>query len=317
MARALRIERSGATYHITSRGNRRQQIFDDDQDRERFLAFLGEASARYGFLISTYVLMTNHFHLVLKTTEANLSRGMKWLNGSYAAWYNRRHGKVGHLFGERFKGIHVQTEEYMRRLARYVILNPVRAGMVDAPQEYRWSSYRATAGLEAAPEWLATGELSPYFGDTSSWQESYVSFVAEGIGNPDPIWNGLRRRVFLGTEEWLRKMRQKVTINWSQKDIPHDQRAATRASMGAILGAVAKTLDMTRRDIRLGHGGTARMIAAWLGVHEGRRRQRVIAQTLGLRSCSRVTQLVAECERQMRRDASLREQIHQLRVLIA
>lgn len=258
MARALRIERPGATYHVTSRGNRRQQIFEGDEDREQFLALLAEVSRRYGFVISAYVLMTNHFHLVLKTSRANLSQGMKWLNGTYAAWYNRRHSKVGHLFGERYKGIHVQTEEYMRRLARYVILNPVRANMVATPEEYRWSSYRATAGLEAAPEWLATGELVPYFGDASTWQENYASFVAEGILNPDPIWKGLRRRIFLGTEEWLRRMRQKVTIKWSQKDIPHDQRAATRTSMGAIVGAIAKALDTTRSDIRLSHGGPAR-----------------------------------------------------------
>jgi REP element-mobilizing transposase RayT len=316
MARALRIEQAGATYHVTSRGNRRQRIFESDHDRERFLELLAEVSRRYGFVISAYVLMTNHFHLVLKTSQANLSQGMKWLNGTYAAWYNRRHSKVGHLFGERYKGIHVQTEEYMRRLARYVILNPVRANMAATPQEYRWSSYRATAGLEAAPEWLATSELVPYFGDASSWQETYASFVAEGILNVDPIWKGLRRRIFLGTEEWLRKMRQKVTIKWSQKDIPHDQRAATRTSMGAIVGAVAKTLGTTRRDIRLGHGGIARMVAAWLGIYEGRRRLRVIAQTLRLQSCSRVTQLVAECERRMRRDASLREQVHRLRLLV-
>lgn len=273
-------------------------------------------SRRYGFLISTYVLMTNHFHLVLKTSQANLSQGMKWLNGTYASWYNRRHRKVGHLFGERYKGIHVQTEEYMRRLARYVILNPVRAKIASTPEEYRWSSYRATAGLEPAPEWLATNELSPYYGDSDSWQEAYRSYVAEGIQTSDPIWKGLRRRVFLGTEEWLRKMRQKVTIQWAQKDIPHDQRAATRTSMGAIVGAVAKEMETSRRDIRVGHGGIARMMAAWLGVYEGRRRLRVIAQTLRLQSCSRVTQLVAECERLMRNDSSVREQVHRLRLLV-
>lgn len=317
MARALRIERAGATYHVTSRGNRRQRIFEGDHDREHFLELLAEVSRRYGFMISTYVLMTNHFHLVLKTSQANLSQGMKWLNGTYASWYNRRHGTVGHLFGERYKGIHVQTEEYMRRLARYVILNPVRANIAPAPEEYRWSSYRATAGLETAPEWLATGELIPYYGDTDSWRETYVAFVAEGILTSDPIWKGLRRRVFLGTEEWLRKMRQKVTIKWTQKDIPHDQRAATHASMGAIVGAVAKELDTSRRDIRLSHGGIARMVAAWLGVYEGRRRLRVIAQTLRLQSCSRVTQLVGECERLMRHDSSLRGQIQRLRLLVA
>lgn len=317
MARSLRIQRPGATYHITARGNRRQEIFEDDGDRERFLALLGLASRRYGWIISAYVLMTNHFHLLLQTPEPNLSDGMKWLNGSYASWYNRRHQKLGHLFGERYKAIHVQTEEYMQRLARYVILNPVRANMVADPADYRWSSYRATAGLEPRTEWLAPTELIPYFGDDQSWQQNYVAYVAEGITRPDPIWNGLRRRAFLGTEDWLRKMRQKVTIKWRQTDIPHDQRSALRPSMGELVGAIAKTFGTTRRQIRLSSGGLARMLAAWLGVYEGRRRLRVIAQTLHLRSCSRVTQLVAECERLMHRDRGLRERVGQLQLALA
>ena len=317
MARQLRIQRPGATYHITSRGNRKQRIFDDDRDREHFLELVGEAARRYGWVISAFVLMTNHFHLVLMTPQTNLSEGMKWLNLSYAGWYNRRHRKVGHLFGKRFTSIHVQTETYMQRLARYVILNPVRAKMVATPEEYRWSSYRATAGLDAAPEWLAMSELIPYFGEKDSWQKNYMAYVAEGVATPDPIWNGLRRRIFLGSEEWLRKMRQKVTIKWRQTDIPHDQRAALRPSMGEIVGAIARTFETTRAAIRRGSGGLLRTIAAWLGVYEGRRRLRVIAQTLHLRSCSRVTQLVADCERLMRRDKALRERIEQLRLALA
>jgi putative transposase len=109
MARALRIECPGATYHITSRGNRRERIFANDTDREHFLDLLGIAVRRFGWRISAFVLMTNHFHLVLSTPEPNLSHGMKWLNSSYACWFNRRHQTLGHLFGERYKAIHVQT----------------------------------------------------------------------------------------------------------------------------------------------------------------------------------------------------------------
>ena len=106
MARALRIEFHGAIYHVTSCGNRRQRIYDDDRDREHLLNLLEEVSRRYSWRISVYVLMTNHFHLVLQTPEPNLALGMKWLNSTYASWYNRRHQKVGHLFGDRYKGIH-------------------------------------------------------------------------------------------------------------------------------------------------------------------------------------------------------------------
>lgn len=317
MARALRVEYPGAMYHITSRGNRRQRIFDDDRDREHFLALLGEASRRFGWVVSVYVLMTNHFHVVLETPEPNLALGMKWLNSTYACWYNRRHGKIGHLFGERYKGIHVQTEEYLQRLARYVVLNPVRAKMVASAGEYRWSSYLATAGLEDRPEWLAVEQLVAWFGEASSWQENYIAYVADGIGTPDPIWRGLRRRVFLGTEQWLRSMRQKIEVKWRHSDIPLDQRAAARPSMGAIVNAVSKAMKLTPRDIRRGSGGLARSIAAWLGIYEGRRRLRVIARALHLRSCSRITQLAAECERLLRSDKRLQQLVATTRSAIA
>jgi putative transposase len=317
MARALRVEYPGALYHITSRGNRRQRIFDDDRDREHFLALVGEAARRYGWLISVYVLMTNHFHLVVKTPEPNLARGMKWLNSTYAAWYNRRHGKVGHLFGERYKAIHVQGEEYLQRLARYVVLNPVRANMVETPGEYRWSSYRATAGLEEAPEWLATEELIPYFGDAGAWQQNYIQYVADGVGTSDPIWRGLRRRVFLGTEQWLRSMRQKIDVKWRSSDIPLDQRAAGRPSMGTVINAVAEAMQIRPKEIRRGRGGLARMVAAWLGIYEGRRRLRVIARTLHLKSCSRITQLAAECETMLRDDKRLEHLVTAARLALA
>jgi len=167
------------------------------------------------------------------------------------------------------------------------------------------------------PEWLAVGELTPYFGDERTWQANYVAYVAEGVVKPDPIWKGLRRGCFLGSEEWLRKMRQKVTIKWRQSDIPHDQRAALRPSMGEIVTAVAKALKTTHRKIRNARGGLARSLAAWLGVYEGRRRLRVVAQTLRLRSCSRVTQLVAEFEKLLLRDKVLREIVGQLRLAVA
>jgi len=317
MARALRVEYSGAVYHVTSRGNRRQRIFNDDRDREHFLELLGELTRRYGWIISVYVLMTNHFHLVIETPEPNLAAGMKWLNSSYACWYNRRHGMVGHLFGERYKAIHVQTEEYMQRLARYVVLNPVRAQMVATPGEYRWSSYLATAGLEDCPEWLKTRGLEQYFGEASSWRENYIRYVDEGIDGADPIWRGLRRRVFLGTEEWLRSMRQKIDIAWRHIDIPHDQRAAGRPSMGAIVNAVADAMKLRPREVRRGSGGLARKVAAWLGVYEGRRRLRVIARTLHLKSCSRITQLAAECDRLLRGDKRLKELVAIARLALA
>ena len=131
-----------------SRGNNRGDVFLADDDRLVFLALLAESVRRYRWIIHEFVLMTNHYHLVLEMPEMTLSRGMKWLNQKYAQWFNRRHDRVGHLFQGRFKSILVQKETHLLELLRYVALNPVRAKMVARPEEYRWSSYRAKAATK-------------------------------------------------------------------------------------------------------------------------------------------------------------------------
>src|SRR6266576_423094 len=145
MARALRTDFPGAVHHVTSRGNERRPIFFDDRDREAFLELLGQAVKRFGWSLTAFVLMTKHFHLVVQTPEANLSRGMQWFNTVYAVWFNRRHERSGHLYGGRFKAFVIEKETYFLEVLRYVVLNPVRANIVSRPEDYRWSSYRATA----------------------------------------------------------------------------------------------------------------------------------------------------------------------------
>ena len=143
MVRPLRIEYAGAVYHITSRGDRREPIAQDDADRALFLAVLGQALARFDAQAWAYCLMGNHYHLVLHTRQANLSRLMRQINGVYTQAFNRRYGLTGHLFQGRFKAILVDSDSYLMEVCRYVDLNPVRAGMVRYPQDYPWSSYRA------------------------------------------------------------------------------------------------------------------------------------------------------------------------------
>jgi len=154
MARPLRIEFPGAVYHITSRGNALQDIYVDDADREAFLDVLTRVVERFHWLCHAYCLMGNHYHLLVETLEPTLSRGMRQLNGVYTQRFNRRHGRAGHLFGGRFKAILVEREAYLLELCRYVVLNPVRAGLVRAAKDWPWSSYRATAGLAEAPPFL-------------------------------------------------------------------------------------------------------------------------------------------------------------------
>ena len=156
MARPLRLEFPGAIYHVTARGNARNAIFLDDEGRALFLGCLGEVVARLGWRCHAYCLMDNHYHLLIETPEGNLSRGMRQLNGVYTQCFNRRHGRVGHVFQGRFKAIVVDRDSYLLELCRYVALNPIRAAMVAQIEHYAWSSYPATMGLAECPAWLET-----------------------------------------------------------------------------------------------------------------------------------------------------------------
>ena len=159
MSRPIRLEYAGALYHITSRGNERKPIFKDEADFELFLEVLGEVCDRHNWVIHSWCLMTNHYHLLLETPDANLSAGMRQLNGVYTVRFNRRYGRVGHLFQGRYKGILVDKSAYLLELNRYIVLNPVRAGMVDSPRKWLWSSYLQTLGLADSPNSRGTGSV--------------------------------------------------------------------------------------------------------------------------------------------------------------
>lgn len=223
MARPLRIEFAGALYHITSRGDRREAIFEDDEDREMFLDVLAEVVERYNWICHAFCLMTNHYHLVIETVEGNLSQGMRQLNGVYTQTSNRRHRRTGHLFQGRFKGILVDKDAYLLELSRYVVLNPVRAGMVDSADQWPWSSYRAMMGQSPAPKWLAIDGLLGQFGrDRNTARHHYRRFVLDGVERD--LWEGLRQQIFLGDEAFVERMQEKAKIIGDELTVPEAQR---------------------------------------------------------------------------------------------
>jgi putative transposase len=179
--RQPRVEVPGATYHVTSRGNRRQPIYLDDLDRRRYLSLLADVFARHGWRCYGYCLMTNHVHLLIETPQADLGRGMHRLNGLYAQWFNWRWDLDGHLFQGRFGSEIIQSEWHMLETTRYVVLNPVRAGMCGTPARWPWSSYAATTGGARPPEFLAVDELLAYFGRTPAAAAlAFEEFVRDG-----------------------------------------------------------------------------------------------------------------------------------------
>ncbi len=232
MARPLRIEFPGAIYHVTSRGDRREAIFEDDDDRLSFLVQVGQAMERFDAAILAYCLMDNHYHLVIHTRRGNLSRLMQRLNGTYTQAYNRRHGQVGHLLQGRFKGILVDENAYLLEVVRYVDLNPVRARMVRDPGNWPWSSYRAHAGKVRAPEWLDTDAVHGYLlgrnpqnaADCRRAAQRYVSHVAAGKGVR--LWDAaLKGQIFLGDDRFVERMQALVEADRAGDiNIPRPQR---------------------------------------------------------------------------------------------
>ncbi len=236
MARPLRIEYDGAFYHVTSRGNERKAIFKDDTDRELFLATFGQVIERFHWLCHAYCLMGNHYHLVIETPDANLSKGMRQLNGVYTQAFNRRHRRVGHLFQGRFAGILVEKDSQFLEVCRYVVLNPVAAGMTKQAKDWPWSSYRATAGEAGTAKWLTTDELLLQLGKRrKDAQRKYREFVSQGIGQPS-IWERLEAQSLLGEEGFAEGLKGYVKGYETIQEIPRGQRLIGRPSLKQIFG---------------------------------------------------------------------------------
>jgi len=208
MVRPLRIEYEGATYHVTSRGDRQEPIVLDNADRLMFMRVVAEALDRFDAQVWAYCLMNNHYHLVLHTNHANLSRIMRHVNGVYTQKYNFRYGLAGHLFQGRFKAILVDTDRYLLEVCRYVDLNPVRAGLVSEPHQYEWSSYLAHAGLVESPCWLNSNPLYEQLNLPSEVAtKKYAEFVAQGAGAD--LWGKyLRQQIFLGDDAFILRMQE-------------------------------------------------------------------------------------------------------------
>jgi len=235
MSRPLRIEFPDARYHVTARGDRREAIFEDDSDRRMFLATLAQVVGRFNWVCHAWCLMDNHYHLLIETPDANLSRGMRQLNGVFTQTSNRRHRRVGHLFQGRFQAILVDSDAYLLELSRYVVLNPVRAGIINDPADWPWSSYRASAGLDPPASWLAVeGVLAMFGGKRGVAQRRYARFVAEGIKAGSP-WSNLKGQVYLGDEQFVKRMQSALQADkHDDVQIPGAQRRPPAASLAEI-----------------------------------------------------------------------------------
>jgi len=250
MARPLRIEYPGAFYHITSRGIEQKAIFQDDKDRDKFLYYLETAHQRYGAVIHVYCLMDNHYHLLLETPLGNLSQIMKHINGAYTTYYNIKRLRAGHLFQGRYKALLIEVDEYAGELSRYLHLNPVRAKIVNKPEEYKWSSYRSYLGIERPAKWLTLELILSYFGvDTNTSLREYGYFVDALTGNDyqSPL-KKVTASTILGGLGFIKEIKEKYlnssTIN---RDVP----ALTELKKAVITEIDQVVKEVFKGDINL------------------------------------------------------------------
>ena len=218
MSRSPRLEYPGAFYHVTARGIQQGAIFVDDHDRDSLLTILARALRACDAQAFALCLMGNHYHFVLQTRQANLSVLMHRVNSVYSLTFNRRHGRRGHVFEGRFKALHVDRDAYLLAVCRYVDLNPVRAGLVESPTQWTWSSYRAHTGAVPSPPWLATAELhGALMGkvpqdavQAAAARRRYADWVDDGRG--EQLWKGsLREGLYLGDEAFV----ERVKSHWA------------------------------------------------------------------------------------------------------
>ena len=309
MGRPLRIEYPGALYHVTSRGNEKRRIFLQDSDRLRFLRILEEYHDRYGILIHNYILMNNHYHLIIETPRGNLLKVMHGLNGGYTGYFNRKHGRVGHLFQGRYTGILVDKDSYLLQLSRYLHLNPVVAKIVERPEQYKWSSYSSFIREGKQLGWVEYRWLLSQFGrDKKGARKKYKEFVEEGLRKKveDPF-KKVYGQVVLGGEAFRERIRELLKGRNLTDGIVAKQKFKEFLNAEDIIRAVARVFRVRVEALngRRQRGNQARKVAVYLvkrysGLDNGR-----VGQLFGGIHYSAVSKVAATLEQELAKDQRL------------
>lgn len=319
MSRPWRIEFEGAIYHLFSRGVEKRDLFLDDVDRLNFLSILGRMSERFMIDLYAYVLMPNHYHLLIKTHAPNLSRSMQWLGTTYTGHFNRRHGRSGHLFQGRFKSILVENDAYLMQLSCYIHRNPLRAGLVERLAQYRWSSYIAYAYGRAKPEWLDTELLlSPFTQPNKhkAYREKLQAYAVE----EKRIWEDVRHGMLLGTEEFLQRIRSTYREAETHMEIPQQRMVARSPAPEVLLSRGAAILNCNMEAFRRASRITKsqkedRDLLIHLLWAEGKYKNYEIGDLLGL-GYSSVSRRASLFRMKLEKDQELRKKYDKIKSLI-
>lgn len=267
MARPLRLEFPGAVYHVTSRGNQRQEVYPDDEHRCVFLDILHAALHRFNMVCHAYCLMDNHYHLLIETPDGNLSKGMRQINAVYTQHFNRKTKSCGHLFQGRYKSIVVEKDAHLLEAIRYLMLNPVRSGMVANAADYRWSSYRGTCGIEPPHPCLSTEWLLGMFGGGMMAVGKFREFVQQGAVSDSP-WCRAKGQVILGSDAFCAALEPALKGVAGLNEVPVSQRLAMRPDLQALFHGAGKQERNAGIREAVDRWGYAQIdVARFLGLH--------------------------------------------------
>jgi putative transposase len=314
MARPLRLEYEGAFYHVTSRGNERRNIFFGKADYEKFLSYLRGAEKKYGIVLHGYVLMTNHYHLLIETPAANLSKVMHYLNGGYTGYINTKKNRSGHLFQGRYKAIIVDRDSYLGELSRYIHLNPVRAGLVRAAEDYPYSSYRLY--LSGGGDNLVSTEvvLQLVGGGKADARKQYRAFVEAGMDRePENPTKNLYGGLILGGTEFIKEMLRKLKVEYLGKtEISHRRFLKSAGMHDEIMALVAEKYQVSEEDVLEGRRREAKKVAIYLLKKHTGMANRAIGEQFGGLSYSAVAKTCGRLEEEMGKKRRLRTLISRM-----
>lgn len=310
MARPLRIEYEGALYHITARGNEKRKIYFTPTDNEKFLQYLTEAKKKYGILVHCYVLMTNHYHLIIETPEANLSKAMHYINGSYTSYINIKRKRSGHLFQGRYKAILVAKDNYLMELSRYIHLNPVRAGMTQKAEEYIYSSYKAYISRKRESFLSSDLILGLMLPQKREGKRAYRSFVEAGIGREldDPqkkVYGG----IILGGTRFIKETLQIIKTEYLQNEEVTLRRALRSVyDIEEVIEAVSIYFKIEKKDLMANKYSEQKKIAIYLMKERTGANNKQIGELFG-KKCQAIAKAYERIRKEMQGDRKLRKEI--------
>jgi len=315
MARQLRIEYEGAFYHVTSRGNQRGRIFRDEKDRQRLKTILERTKERYGYLLHGYVFMSNHYHLLIETPHANIKQIMQNINTSYTVFVNRKYQRSGHLLQGRYKAFIVDKERYLLELGRYIHLNPVRAGLVRRPEDFKWSSYHAyVSGRRDVL--VDTDETLGLFSKRRGVAiREYRRFVNEGVHDRSPLENALGS--ILGDEGFREGVVKYLQVLPDKAAIPEIKRIRKKQGIDEIVKNVAKYYGLLEEDLLRRRKRTEgqRKVAVYLSKVLSGEKNAEIGSVFGI-TLQAVTNAVRRVEKRMGEDNRFGSEIMNLKAIV-